>query len=914
MKIPNYYDILGIPRNATQEQIKSAYRKKMKNIHPDVNPNLKEATRLTEMINNAYKVLSNPSQRASYDSELSKQSSKNHSYTYSNSNKAMDTSLTERDDIRNKSSFKKIIRWSFYILAFLTPLLFFSFTTELFEWNKMMFVYLFTIIITTTWILEMIQSRTLLIKRTPLDIPLMLFLFSQILSTIFSTDVHTSIFGYYSRLNGGLLSTISYTLLFYALVAHFKKDDLKNFIRSAIYGGLVVALWAIPEHFGYSLSCLVLTGHLNDACWVQDVQSRVFATLGQPNWLAAYLAMLIFLSLNIVFTSKELSSKVRFAVITLMYYFAFTFTYSRGATFGLIGGIIVYITLFLLPKELIQIRKFTAVKFALINLVISLGVSAPTFVQSKFFVFTSLLQSMQISSPLITQLTLALFFFIILTILELNFIQIRKIGQTISYNSVGKWLALIIGCFLITNLLFNSALVRFQLFHAPQKSSTVVSTQSGGGSQLETGGTESGAIRLIVWRGAFSILKAYPIFGSGVETFAYAYYQYRPVAHNLTSEWDFLYNKAHNEFINYLATTGIVGFTTYMAIIITFMFWTIKRIISLKMKKGDQNEEILFLAAILGSYISYLIQNFFGFSVVIVALFFFLFPGLSFIESETITPLKLPRVTNTLSKYLYKRTITVYIAEIIILVIGIFFFFSLTKIYFADTFYKQGSDYSDAGDAGQAYLALSRAVSLNSGEPLYHSDLGYASAATALALASDPSADAKTKQDDQATVQALTTQALDETTLALTSSPNNTSFWRTAIRTYVQLALLNKQFEPITLTTVDRAISLAPTDPALPYNKALIIEQFKQLDEPSASDQKVVQDSSNQTIPLLLKAISLKPDYHEALFKLGTVYNTLDKKEQALQEFKTILHYIPNDPDAKQEVASLSAQLKTQPQ
>jgi O-antigen ligase len=59
------------------------------------------------------------------------------------------------------------------------------------------------------------------------------------------------------------------------------------------------------------------------------------------------------------------------------------------------------------------------------------------------------------------------------------------------------------------------------------------------------------------------------LFGTGVETFAYAYYFVRPQAHNLTSEWDYLYNKAHNEYLNYFATTGFIGLGTYLLVIST---------------------------------------------------------------------------------------------------------------------------------------------------------------------------------------------------------------------------------------------------------------------------------------------------------------------------------------------------------
>ena len=56
--------------------------------------------------------------------------------------------------------------------------------------------------------------------------------------------------------------------------------------------------------------------------------------------------------------------------------------------------------------------------------------------------------------------------------------------------------------------------------------------------------------------------KAYLI-GTGTETFAFAFYRYRPAGHNLTAN-GILYNKAHNEYLNYLATTGLFGLASYL--------------------------------------------------------------------------------------------------------------------------------------------------------------------------------------------------------------------------------------------------------------------------------------------------------------------------------------------------------------
>src|SRR5690242_10893233 len=151
--------------------------------------------------------------------------------------------------------------------------------------------------------------------------------------------------------------------------------------------------------------------------------------------------------------------------------------------------------------------------------------------------------------------------------------------------------------------------------------------QPSGGNSLEVGGTDSGDIRKIVWQGALAVWEQNPVFGSGVETFAYSYYQVRPIAHNMVSEWDFLYNKAHNEFLNYLATTGLFGLGTYLILQTAIGILLLKPLFQ-KKNIPELSEHIYLGLGFVSGVAALHVSNFFGFSTVMVSVLLFLFPAI----------------------------------------------------------------------------------------------------------------------------------------------------------------------------------------------------------------------------------------------------------------------------------------------
>ncbi len=756
------------------------------------------------------------------------------------------------------SFFNRLISLSFYTLFLLVPIVFTSNTSELFEMNKMWLTWGLTIIIGASWFGKMILEKRFFVRRTVLDIPIALFLVSQIISTIFSLDSRVSWWGYYSRFNGGLLSLITYAFLFYAFVSHADKKFVMRCLKVSLVSGLIVALWGFPSHFGYDPTCFLFRGTLDVSCWTNAFQPkvRIFSTLGQPDWLAAYLVVLIPISLAFGLNSlKTLSNKEK-------KYNVFSIKYFANKEFLQTTFYILLATLFYLDL------LFTKAKSGLIGFGVSFVVLLVGYIfyssreRSEARSKNRTIKTFLVNNLSIIITTTAL---LLLTFLAGNgfFAQLDK--------------------FTLSGFQQHFATIN----HTVSSSRTATpSAQQSNPVTGEFGGTDSGKIRLLVWHGAIDAWLHHPIFGTGVETFAFAYYLYRPSAHNLTSEWEYLYNKAHNEYLNYLATTGAFGLLTYLAMIGVFLYVTAKKMLSSKEKTPDE----LISLALFASYISILVTNFFGFSVVTQNIYLFLIPGFALILGdyglgyEFSFPKKLETKKGQISSLLYPMSPFQWVGIIVVIFIALYLIFLLLKDWTADISYALGNNMDKAGAYQQAVDPLHTAVNSWPEEPTFQDELSLNDSAMAIAYA---------QQKDTANAQKFAQEAFTVSNAVITSHPNVVTFWKTRVRVLYTLSQLNPQFLQMALDAALKAQSLAPTDAKIAYNVALLYDQMNQV-------QKAVDAGK--------KAVSLKPDYRDAYYALGIFYRQLatdkngktiinaDAEQQAVYYMKYILtHFSPQD-------------------
>jgi len=418
------------------------------------------------------------------------------------------------------------------------------------------------------------------------------------------------------------------------------------------------------------------------------------------------------------------------------------------------------------------------------------------------------------------------------------------------------------------------------------------------------GGTESGKIRLNVWSGAISAWKANPLFGTGVETFAFAYYKYKPAGQNLTSEWNFLYNKAHNEYLNYLATTGLFGLGTYIIMIAVFLWVVLAKITNsfanFANKLANVREKYepispqnsIFVLALVSSYMSILVTNFFGFSVVITNVYLFMIPAFVFVLMGIIK-------TETSNKQQEIRGLspTTMTAIFFILVTCFFLLISLFRFWQADIAFALGYNLDRAGEYQQAYPKLHEAVKLRGNESVFKDELSLNDAIVAASLVSQKSEDSATSEQTISAASSLAQEAINVSNEVISQHPDNAVFWKTRVRIFYTLSQVDSRYLPRALDAIEKASLLAPNDANIWYNLGVLYGQNNNLDK---------------GIFALEKTVLLKPDYRDAHYGLGLFYHqkALDKngnvidsvlQQKAIAQMQYILERISSKDSAAQQ-------------
>ena len=125
--------------------------------------------------------------------------------------------------------FSRIIKVSIYLLVFLLPLFWLPFSFEVFEFNKQYLLFFLVSLGFWAWLAKMIISdKEIRWRRTPLDLPVLIFLGVAIFSAIFSVDKTSSLFGFYGRFSDGLIGLLSLGALFFLITNNVRYREIRS--------------------------------------------------------------------------------------------------------------------------------------------------------------------------------------------------------------------------------------------------------------------------------------------------------------------------------------------------------------------------------------------------------------------------------------------------------------------------------------------------------------------------------------------------------------------------------------------------------------------------------------------------------------------------------------------------------------
>src|SRR3989338_3745038 len=125
---------------------------------------------------------------------------------------------------------------SIWGVVFLVPLAFAPWTFEAFEFNKLYILFFLVLVGTLAWFAKMVfVDREIRLKRTPLDLPIVLFITLVNVSSFFSADRWSSLFGYYGRFSDSAAALGSFVGLYFLIVNTVEKPQrLLNWFLGAV--------------------------------------------------------------------------------------------------------------------------------------------------------------------------------------------------------------------------------------------------------------------------------------------------------------------------------------------------------------------------------------------------------------------------------------------------------------------------------------------------------------------------------------------------------------------------------------------------------------------------------------------------------------------------------------------------------
>ena len=227
-------------------------------------------------------------------------------------------------------------RWLMRAGVFILPLAYLPNLVDGYVLPKLLLTRLLVILFGALLALRWMTTGRVTWKRTAIDLPLVAFIGSALLSSLFAFNRDVAIFGTYSRYEG-LLTIVMYALLFWLAVQLLDgADDARALIWSLLISAFFVSVIAVLQSaFGY----------LGGGYFVQGQVIRADSTLANPDFLGIFLAMLIPVAVAKLISRRPPLIRLLAADLLILLALALLVSFTRSAWIGAASGVLVVLFL-----------------------------------------------------------------------------------------------------------------------------------------------------------------------------------------------------------------------------------------------------------------------------------------------------------------------------------------------------------------------------------------------------------------------------------------------------------------------------------------------------------------------------------------------------------------------------------------
>lgn len=380
---------------------------------------------------------------------------------------------------------------------------------------------------------------------------------------------------------------------------------------------------------------------------------------------------------------------------------------------------------------------------------------------------------------------------------------------------------------------------------------------------------------------------------------SYDFLKFKEAGFSKSSLWNVTFSQGSSKVLNDIATTGILGIFALILFMVTPIFYGVRFIFSKKLQENRSEETSLtFLIGILTSLAAQILVYFlYNSNLTLSFLNFFMVAAMIALTAFDKKEHDLRRSSLLTLVITFLFTLILISGSVLLILYG--------QRYVAEVSYYNGLKSLQVGsyDAGQK--GLESATKLNPSSGLYFRQL---SQLYLIILKNELNNIEATPTDEEKNkIQGLVANTINAAVIATDLDPKSSIAW--ANRGYIYQNLYGFVGDSLTwaINSYDKAIELDPNNPYLLLQEGTV--KF-------ISTGTLSQDDSDQRNQLLTdakdkleKSVSLKQDYSDALYVLGLVYDSLGKKDKAIEEFLKVQQLIPSDTNIQKALDNLKAGL-----